>query len=132
MVIFNEGAAGTNKYISDDLVVNHQIVQDSAGNSHIEAGLGVTDGAIGANAQVIIGIFAGASSALYMSAATPVTGNAGADGRTGIVIGAAGNDSAFWDGNIAEIAVWNRALTAAEVTKLLQYTADRYGIAVGP
>jgi hypothetical protein len=78
----------------------------------------------------MIGIFNGASSALYLSAETPTTGNAGADGRTGIVIGAAGNGTANFDGDLAEIAIYNRALTAAEIDALLSYS-NRYGIAIG-
>lgn len=71
--------------------------------------------------------------AIYVSAKTPVnTGNVGGPTvPTGIVVGAATSIAAFLNGKIAEIAMYNRALSQSEIDQLLEYAGRRYGIIIG-
>jgi hypothetical protein len=43
-----------------------------------------------------------------------------------------GGDSGYWWGDLAELAIFDRDLSPAEVTQVQQYLASRYGIAVQP
>ncbi len=85
--------------------------------------------------HVILTVYNGASSAIYVDShtatatGTTTTGsNSALPGlRLGTNSGASGN---FLDGEIAEVAVYGRALTAAEITALTRWYGTRYGITV--
>jgi hypothetical protein len=103
-------------------------------------GLRATGSVVSGTANVlfpsIIGaVVNGVSSALYVNNPTaPVsvaTGNPGSAGLVGITLGAAFTDSAdFLNGKVAEVIVYNRALSVGELSLIYAYAAARYGISL--
>lgn len=75
----------------------------------------------------------GASGQLYVSDTTAAaSGNTGTSTQAGLTIGAGQGIPAgfFFEGKIAEIVGYNRALAAAEVAQLLGYARSRYGLVI--
>lgn len=75
------------------------------------------------------------ASAAYVNALTAkVTGSpGGASGATGITIGAAfGGASAFLNGKIAELIIYNSDIGSSGQAIVANYLGARYGIAIGP
>lgn len=86
-----------------------------------------------ANKHATVGIF-GTSGAIYDNAktvkASGSTGNAGMkDINLGSVSGAAGGGGNL-NGKIAEVIIYSRALTQAEVNQVITYLGNRYGILI--
>lgn len=110
----------------------HLFTQSSSSFADINAGNDITSAReFHTTDRVVIGVFNGASSKLYVSQATPTTGDTGTDDATGAVIGAFTDGTSFpLTGYIAEIAAWSRALNATEVGQLNAYASARYGIAI--
>lgn len=78
-------------------------------------------------------VFNGASSRLYVSAATAgSTTNPGTNGQSGLINIGSQNHAAYLQGTIAEIIAYNRALSNGEVGQVLAYAATRYAISIGP
>lgn len=73
----------------------------------------------------------GASSQIAVRVRTAqVTGNAGTNGATGLVIGRnVGTNSLL--GPLAEIAVYSGALSAGQINTFMTYAAARYGLTIG-
>jgi hypothetical protein len=85
----------------------------------------------GIGAFVMAGVM-GTSGKLYMNARTAAaSGTTGTQTLTALRIGAAYTSAGFWDGEIAEVIGYNRALTQAEVETVLAYLGARYAIAIG-
>lgn len=82
-------------------------------------------------ACVLMAMFNGAASSLAINGAAPTVANAGASNAGGITIGTSGSTfqspGAF---DMAEMAVYNRALDAGERGRLTRYLGRKYGIAV--
>jgi hypothetical protein len=70
----------------------------------------------------------GAASQINVNGGTPVVGDAGAGNPGGLRVGARGSGVNFIDCRMAEIAMYDRALTAEEIASLEAYMAARYGI----
>lgn len=133
VIIGNTDGTAVNQYFSDDLNVNNQAVYNANGSSAAAifaggGGAALGSGSLTASPLVAVGIFNGASSNIYVkSNVISATGNPGSLGRTGIVVGAAGSFVAPLNGKIAEVLVFNRALTNQEVVNINAYAANRYG-----
>lgn len=89
------------------------------------------------NPNALVATIDGVSSNEFFSSKTATaTGNLGAGGITGLMAGAYYGAPAAgtynWFGSIAEIGVYNRILTAPEVSQLLDYLGTRYAIAILP
>lgn len=89
-----------------------------------------------ANPTIFGCVFNGASGAWYVSQKTGTTVNFGANGPiTATCIGglysAPANSTNNWNGPIAEVIVYSRALSAAEMGQLMLYAGARYGITIG-
>lgn len=81
---------------------------------------------------VAIVFVAGASGKLYVSdTIAAATGNSTPSVQTGLTIGAGQGLPAgfYFDGKVAEVCGWDRALGAAEVTQLLNYSRG-YGLVI--
>lgn len=84
------------------------------------------------SAAIVLAVFNGASSALYVSAVTPIaTGTVGTSPLTGTTIG---NDATLGTSGwkIAEVGVWPGALSAPDRLTLFTYATTRYAITIGP
>jgi len=89
-----------------------------------------------ANPTVFGVVFNGASGAYYVSQKTGTTANFGAiSPATATCIGglysAPANVTNNWNGAIAEVIIYNRALSAGEMGLVQLYCGARYGIAIG-
>jgi ABC-type antimicrobial peptide transport system permease subunit len=81
-------------------------------------------------------IYVTASSASWAIAAgqfTPqATGNLGTESAGGLVIGTDSSLNNSLSGYIAEVAVYNSVLSAAQIRMMTRYLANRYGLTEGP
>ncbi len=73
-------------------------------------------------------VYNGASSTLRIDGAEVVTGDPGANAMGGITVGTWFDQTSPWDGLIAEIAIFDRLLDAAEIGQMETYLATRYGV----
>lgn len=84
----------------------------------------------------LVGTFNGASSNIYQSSNLACeSGNSpGATGIAGLTVGSrfGGNiiGTDYWNGDIAEVIIFNRALTQTEIQELAAYASARYGITI--
>ncbi len=82
------------------------------------------------NNYIVCGIFS-ASGKVYVNAQTPiVTGDSGAQTQSIVHLGKSGTAGYALHGEIAEVLGYNRALTQAEVNKLLSYGGNKFGITI--
>jgi len=97
------------------------------------AGLDTTANVTTATAPtIVVAVFEGANSRLYVSANQAITDNPGTNNATGLTIGnwPVGGGVFPLKGDIAEVAVWSRALPSVEVASLNLYVTARYGITI--
>jgi hypothetical protein len=80
--------------------------------------------------HIVLGVFNGASSSIYKNNAAAVTGSIGTDGFSGTTIGNyyTGADLYSEQCDIAEILVYSKALSAAEISTVKTYLNSRYAI----
>ncbi len=76
----------------------------------------------------VAGVFNGASSSVRMDSVT-TSGASGAGASTGFTLGAAGGGAGSipWQGSIAEVLMYNRALSTTELDRIFSYLTGRYG-----
>jgi hypothetical protein len=73
-------------------------------------------------------LFNGANSEVWENGESKLTGDVGSHSLTGLTIGARqGNAFFFLDGDIAEIIIYDRALTVNERVKVESYLTEKYG-----
>lgn len=81
--------------------------------------------------QVVSAALNGSTSAIFHNGTQAVTGNAGTQGFTGTFhLGQRGDGQRRFQGDIAEVLIFNRVLTATERGSVHSYVQDRYGITV--
>lgn len=126
------GGALDNEVMIDGLTQSEGLVYNTNTTVSIYAGVSLDYGAGSpiSTPMFIGGIFNGASSSIYATSnLASVTGNAGSTARTGLTVGIDGDQTtAPFNGKIAEIAIFNRALSQAEIQSLEMYAAARYGL----
>lgn len=85
-----------------------------------------------ASPMVFVGVYNGLTSALYINggAARQSSNVTAVSNLTGLTLGSFKGGIDYLNGKIAEIACWNRVLTATELETLAQYAGQLYGIAV--
>lgn len=98
---------------------------------HISAGTVLTGTSAGQDLWAVKSVlFNGASSQLWNNGTSDLTGDAGANALTSLVIGAAGGGTNSLLGDIAEVIIFNRALTTTERRQVEAYLGAKYGITV--
>lgn len=106
----------------------HAAMLTDAGSWSIYAGTLVADGTDDASPHMHMGEFNGASSAYYRDGTQILSGvNPGANGLTILRIGADFNGLNFWQGEIAEIVVYNSVLSAANRLAVEGYLRGKWG-----
>ncbi len=79
----------------------------------------------------LVGVKSGSSSILYLDGAQVATGTgtqaAIYNSSQDVIIGANSNNAAYFDGDIDEVAVWNKALELADVQRIYNATNDNPG-----
>lgn len=131
-----DGSNSVNEYMIDGGAQNQGYISNHIGTVQVEmfAGAALNYGTASSAHQFIAGIFDSpnfeTTSALYtLSNKAASTGNIGNVTRTGLTVGADfGLAGTFLNGKIAEIAIYNRALSQSEVQSLGIYAAQRYGL----
>ncbi len=121
---------------------NHQAIID--GNSDDSASLMITAGGTILNAFAgallatgdamglvnfhrIAAVFNGASSSIQYDAVAADTGNAGASNAGGVSIGGNGGNRAF-NGDVGEVVLYSRALSAGEISQVMAYLSTKWGV----
>lgn len=94
-----------------------------------ETGTSITGGAADSNWNIWTLVGNGASSRLWQNGISEAAGNSGAEEPTGITIGARYSAEDYWDGDIAEIVIFEANLSNADKNTLGGYASDRYNIA---
>lgn len=99
----------------------------------INAGANVVGGAYTTAAFVVVSVFNGASSKIFVSARTPVTGDAGAQNPAGFTLGDYPTTNALFrlNGSIAQCGLVTGAITDAKAAEYLAYAGSKYAIAIG-
>lgn len=124
---FYTGRTGVYAYLGNNTGTSWSI---GAGNT-AEVNTTITQNAW----HVIIAVYNGASSGIYRDSHTVTQSGTTTTGTNsalpGLRLGTNSTAaSTFLDGEVAELAVWNRALTAAEITALANWAGDRYAISI--
>ena len=123
-------AASANQYFFDGATNNTLVMHNVSGTNEIFAGNLLPYGAQTINQWYVMGgTFNGASSIVSLNG-IEVTGNAGSLSNTGFTLGAWGGIGFFLNGDIAEVVVYNAALTLAQRTQVSRYLGTKYNIAV--
>jgi hypothetical protein len=79
--------------------------------------------------HALVTVYNGAASAIYLDDSTaPQLGDAGTNGLD--LISVSVPSAQAWDGQMAEVLIYQGAHTAVEVAKVFAYIAARYGLAV--
>jgi hypothetical protein len=82
--------------------------------------------------SIVYVVYNGAASEIGVNRITPnVIGNAGTNGATGLKLGLSQYGGNLV-GSMAELMVYNRVLSSAEIAIVTGYLAERYGLAEGP
>jgi hypothetical protein len=68
------------------------------------------------------------SSSIYVDGSLDVSGDAGTSGMTVLDVGNQAATGRQWDGTVAEMAVFDRVLSDAEIAQMEAYLADKWGI----
>lgn len=135
MVIGHGASDGTNNYFMDNITgTQAAIIANSGGGLDLYDGATLTaTGVLPATPQAIVTVDNGGSSKIYANARTVKnTGAAGAGVITGTTIGNYQGGGAFaLTGSIAEVVIWNGALTQAQIEAALAYAGSRYNITIG-
>ena len=85
-------------------------------------------GTADASEHILRGVF-DTTDTLHVDGVSVISGNSGTGSLTGVVVGAQFNEAgAFWNGTIAEVAVFDGTLTDAEIAQMEAYLNDKWGI----
>ena len=134
IIIGNTDGTATDQSYSDCEGSSGRLVYNASGTSAVVA----YDGAalnssvpLTASPLIISVVFNGATSKIYVSSNTAsVSGNAGTTTatRNSIIVGSDSSLTAPLIGKLAEVIVFNRILSDAEITGINTYASNRYGI----
>jgi hypothetical protein len=94
----------------------------------IYAGSILDGGASDANWNIWTALFNGASSQFWLGGNSEASGNAGSDDPDGLRLGTYDGAAGLWDGDIAEILIYNSNLSTADKNEVAQYLADKYDL----
>jgi hypothetical protein len=110
---------------------NPQLVSVGSAWGDWEGTATISGGTWNTTATVITAVGNGASSAIYQNGTSVATGNPGTGSSgTSAVLGNWSSGSRFYGGDIAEILIFNAALSAADRATVHSYVQDTYGITV--
>ena len=129
-VVAKVGATGAQRFMIDGDGVGgrHAIFQESVTRWQYYAGSLVDDGASDTSVHIFQATFNGASSVLRVDGASGTTGNTGADSIIGVILGAQQVGTSNFGGDIAEVMVYNAALSLDQINGLGLYLAAKYGV----
>lgn len=119
---FYDGITTTNR--------NALLRYDAANGGQLDqfAGTEVFGAFVKGSFVVLSSVFNGASSATYNNGASIISGNVGTQTLTGLSVGADRINVAFLNGDIAEILVYDSALSSTDRAKARTYLSQKYAI----
>jgi hypothetical protein len=127
--------AGAGIIIDGDDVTNRAVLeQQSQGGDtdtwSIYAGSFVTGGVSDSNWNIWAALFNGASSEFWINGASEASGGAGASNPDGITVGTRylADATSAWDGDVAEVIIYDPSLSTADRQQVEQYLSTRWGI----
>ena len=128
----SDGAATAQGLVGDPTNVVQFVLRNGGAGINIYAGAFLNAGmADSASPKIWAAVVNGASSTIYDSAKTAkATGNAGSNSLSRVFAGVDATGH-YLNGKIAEIIVYSRALSAAEINAVMNYCGSRYAITVG-
>ncbi len=102
---------------------NVQLYTNSHGRQPTDGGPSI------ASPSVIVAVFAGVNSALYVDGTEAWSGDLGTDDCWGVTANGNYSSGGFaLAGSIAEVAIWTQALDASSIMQVDAYTHKRYGL----
>lgn len=97
-------------------------------NWMIHSGVDIEGSAADTSWNIWCMLFHGASSQFWHDGSSEASGDAGADAPDGFSVGAQTNQLYAWDGDIAEIIIYDSNLSDADKNEIGQYLAEKYGL----
>lgn len=125
----NEGSNAAYHALCDGSSANQRLlrVEVTSQNFIAYAGATLTDGVWATNAKhKVAGVFNGSSGAVRSDSST-TTGDVSTGSSTGFTLGSNGAGSIPWQGPIAEVLMYDVALTSAQLDVIIAYFTGRYG-----
>lgn len=120
---------GNNRYFFDTRAVNGQLLGGQFFYRIYAGGAGyVTGQVIDTSFHIYQATFNGASSDIRVEGGVATTGDPGSTGVNGITIGASGGDTELLDGDLAEIILYDSALSTSDLNSVGEYLADKYAL----
>lgn len=120
---------GINTYFVDGLVANKQALVATPSAYAIFAGTSVISaGAVTTAFRMLAAIENAPSCKIWVDGGVGVGGNAGTNAYDGVTVGSGGGGVGLLTGDIAEVIVYNRALTLSEINTIGAYLAATYGL----
>lgn len=124
--------AGQEAYFDNEKTGSEAVLRNLSGTYNLyQGGSAITAGvAASASPNVFVSVFNSASSGLYISSRSSNGGSGSLTSvnLTGLTIGGLYDDSATLNGTIAEIIVYNKALSPTEIAKIEGYCGNKYKI----
>lgn len=130
-----DGGASAQNFVSSTGQINELQANNGSGNACMYGGGGFVVSNLGntASPQIVIGVYdAAANSKLFVSAKTALaTGSTGGNSFTDLTLGYWAVSGAGLQGTIAEVLIYDAALSAANINAVLTELGTRYNIAIG-
>lgn len=119
----------SNRILCDGDDVSHRhVVYNASTNIVLFADVALMKSGLDTNTNILIGIFNGASSKIYLNGGTPTTGNPGTQTMDGITFGALYDLSHNMLGQVAELVIIHGTPTLTQLNAIGAFWADYYGI----
>lgn len=135
-IVGNDGNTIAEAFI-DGNTVNSYLVEDGGSGTSVAWGQSLyptiaVSGHLG-NPSAMAFTFNGANSSAWFNAKTPIaTGqNVGTSAPTLITLGNKADNTGPLNGKLAEVLIYSRILSQGEVSKVLSYLGQKYGVAIG-
>ncbi len=119
---------GSNQVFFDGRTANVTLIRALFGNMDMNAGSEITGPATDTSFHCIVSVFNGATSKIRQDGGAGVGGNAGSANAGGITIGANFSLAQSLNGDIAEVLVYDTALSLTDINNLGDYLATFYGL----
>lgn len=133
--VANCSSIAANRNICDGIATSDRHLIQVTPTTHVLfGGASGSTGVSATGARIYVAQFNNASSFLRLNGTQGSNVTAGTNALTGLTIGArfdgAAAPSGFMEGDIAEVILYNRALSTAEMRKIERYLGRKYGLAV--
>lgn len=133
IVVGKADNADTNsrEIVCGSLVGYHHIIYTNSGKWHLYNGINLDSGDTDdANWHIFFAEFNGASSFLRLDGSQIASGDAGTAASDGMTVGNSYLENHDWDGDVAEVIMYNSGLGSADRDRAESYLSKKYGISI--